>query len=134
MKNGKPFPIPVRVVKKTLKYSCEKCPGYCCSYTEIEITMRDVERLARHFGIKPAEAQERFTKTSAKGVMMLRHRKDTIFDSTCTLFDQDKRRCTVYEARPGVCRKYPDSVRCGYYDFLTFEREQQGDEELVALT
>ncbi len=48
--------------------------------------------------------------------------------------DQEKRRCTVYEARPGVCRKYPDSSRCGYYDFLRFERTQQGDEEYVALT
>jgi Fe-S-cluster containining protein len=132
MKNGKPFPVPVRVSKP--KYSCDKCPGYCCTYTEIEITMRDVERLARHFEIRASEAKERFTKTDAKGVMMLRHRKDSIFESTCTLFDQDKRRCTVYEARPGVCRKYPDSPRCGYYDFLTFEREQQGDEELVALT
>jgi uncharacterized protein len=133
MKNGKPFPVPVRV-SKTIKYSCEKCPGYCCTYSEIEITMRDVERLARHFGIATSVAKERFTKTDAKGVMMLRHRKDTIFDSTCTLFDQDKRRCTVYDARPGVCRKYPESVRCGYYDFLTFEREQQGDEKMVALT
>jgi len=42
--------------------------------------------------------------------------------------------CTIYEARPGVCRKYPDSNRCGYYEFLKFEREQQGDEEMVALT
>jgi hypothetical protein len=48
--------------------------------------------------------------------------------------DQDKRRCTIYEARPGVCRKYPDSTHCGYYDFLKFEREQQGDEEIVAMT
>jgi Fe-S-cluster containining protein len=50
------------------------------------------------------------------------------------LFDQEKRRCTVYEARPGVCRKYPDSPRCGYYDFLIFEREQQGDPDFIALT
>ena len=41
---------------------------------------------------------------------------------------------TIYEARPGVCRKYPDSTHCGYYDFLKFEREQQGDEEIVAMT
>ena len=65
---------------------------------------------------------------------MLRHKKDHIFESTCMLFDQDKRRCTVYESRPGVCRQYPDSPRCGYYDFLTFEREQQGDPDYVALT
>ena len=125
----KPFPIPVRT-----KYSCAKCPAYCCTYTEIEINARDIERLAKHFGLTPAAARNRFTKTNAKGVTMLRHRKDSIFASTCMLLDQEKRRCTVYEARPGVCRKYPDSTRCGYYDFLKFEREQQGDEELVALT
>jgi uncharacterized protein len=126
----KPFPIPVRV-----NYSCAKCPAYCCTYTEIEVTRRDIERLARHFDIGYREAEERFTKQDAKKeVRMLRHRKDKIFDSTCMLLDQDKRRCTVYDARPGVCRKYPDSSRCGYYDFLKFEREQQGDEALVALT
>lgn len=134
MKNDKPFPVPVRSSKPAPKYSCAKCPGYCCSYTEIEVTMRDVERLAQHFGLSYNVAEERFTKTNAKGVLLMRHRKDTIFDTVCAQFDQEKRRCTVYEARPGVCRKYPDSSRCGYYDFLKFEREQQGDEEIVAMT
>jgi hypothetical protein len=31
-----------------------------------------------------------------------------------------------------VCRAYPDTSRCGYYDFLKFEREQQGDPEFIA--
>ena len=48
--------------------------------------------------------------------------------------DQEKRRCSIYEARPGTCRQYPASSNCGYYDFLRFERTQQGDEEFVALT
>ena len=126
----KPFPVRVRV-----SYSCAKCPAYCCTYTEIEITQRDIERLARHFGLDHATAEERFTKSDAKGkIRMLRHRKDKIFDSACMFLDQEKRRCTVYESRPGVCRKFPDSSRCGYYDFLRFERTQQGDEEMVALT
>ena len=130
--------IPVRVLpvrKPRVKYSCDKCPGYCCTYSDIEITQRDVARLAKHFGLDHTRAEQRFTKPDAKGkARLLRHRHDTIFDSACMFFDQEKRRCTVYEARPGVCRKYPDSTRCGYYDFLTFEREQQGDEEYVALT
>jgi len=126
----KPFPVPVRV-----RYSCSKCPAFCCTYSEIEVTPRDIERLARHFGVTYAVAEERFTKTDAKNTLrMMRHRKDRVFDSACMMLDQDKRRCTVYEARPGVCRKYPDSSRCGYYDFLRFERAQQGDEEMVALT
>ena len=125
----KPFPVPVRVT-----YRCDKCPAYCCTYSEIEVTRFDVERLARHFDLGYKTAAERFTKVDSKGTRMLRHKKDKIFDSTCMLLDQEKRRCTVYDARPGVCRKYPDSSRCGYYDFLKFEREQQGDEEMVALT
>jgi len=126
----KPFPVPVRV-----RYSCSKCPAFCCTYSEIEVTPRDIERLARHFGVTYAVAEKRFTKTDAKNTLrMMRHRKDSVFDSACMMLDQDKRRCTVYEARPGVCRKYPDSSRCGYYDFLRFERVQQGDEEMVALT
>ena len=130
MKNAKPFPIPVRAY-----YHCDKCPAFCCTYSEIEVTARDIERLARRFSLTAAQAEERFTKPDAKGkVRILRHRKDKVFDSTCMFLDQDKRRCTVYEARPGVCRKYPDSSRCGYYDFLRFEREQQGDPDLVALT
>jgi uncharacterized protein len=130
MPTKKPFPVPVRTY-----YSCLKCPGYCCTYTEIEVNTRDIERLAKHFDLSYAKAEDRFTKLDAKGkVRMMRHRKDTIFDSICMMFDQEKRRCTVYQARPGVCRKYPDSSRCGYYEFLKFEREQQDDKDLVALT
>ena len=137
MKNAKPFPVAIKIVpvKKAVRYSCLKCPGYCCSYPEIEITKRDIARLARHFGLEYAHAEARFTKADPiRNIRMLRHRKDHIFKSTCTLFDQDKRRCTVYEARPSVCRAYPDTTHCGYYDFLRFEREQQGDPEFIAQT
>jgi Fe-S-cluster containining protein len=130
MAKRKPFPVPVRV-----KYSCDKCPGYCCSYPEIEVTPRDVERLAKHFGVSYKVAEERFTKYDEKEkAMLLRHRKDKIFATMCTFFDQDKRHCTVYEARPAVCRAYPESPRCGYYEFLKFERAHQDDAEFVALT
>ena len=126
----KPFPIPVRS-----HYSCNRCPAYCCTYSEIEVSTRDIDRLARHFGVSYSEAEARFTKPDAKKkIRMLRHKQDRVFDSACMLLDQKTRRCTVYEARPGVCRKYPDSRRCGYYEFLKFEREQQDDKEFVALT
>ncbi len=130
MANGKAFPIPVRT-----SYSCKKCPAYCCSYPEIEVTQRDVQRLAKHFGLEFAEADERFTKIEPKEkVRLLRHKKDTVFATVCMFLDQEKRRCTIYEARPGVCREYPDTVRCGYYDFLKFERAHQDDPDFIALT
>jgi Fe-S-cluster containining protein len=116
-------------------YNCLKCPGYCCSYPEIEITKRDIARLARHFDVDFDRAVARYTKQDPKKkIYMLRHRKDHIFESTCMLFDQKERRCTVYEARPGVCRQYPDAPRCGYYEFLKFEREQQDDPDFIAKT
>ncbi len=134
MKNGKAFPIPVRAAPR-VSYSCAKCPGYCCSYPEIEVTARDIERLAKRFDLAYREAEERFTKLhpTAK-VRLLRHRPDSVFATICMFFDQKKRRCTVYESRPGVCRDYPDSKRCGYYEFLKFERAHQDDPDFVALT
>ena len=115
-------------------YSCNKCPAYCCSYPEIEVTKRDVARLAKHFELDYTAAEERFTKQSAEGARLLRHQKDRIFDSVCMFLDQKTRRCGAYEARPGVCRGYPDSPRCGYYEFLKFERAHQDDPDFVALT
>ncbi|HKP10946.1 MAG TPA: hypothetical protein VJZ91_02510, partial [Blastocatellia bacterium] len=43
-------------------FNCLKCPAYCCSYDRIEVTKRDVARLARHFGLTYEEAEKRYTK------------------------------------------------------------------------
>ena len=45
--------------------------------------------------------------------------------------DQETRGCTIYHARPAVCREYPARSRCTYYDMLQFERRQQQDETVV---
>lgn len=116
------------------RYDCSKCPGYCCSYARIAVTDFDVERLARHFGISTATARRRFTyryKTRELDEQLLRHKKDHVYASTCRFFDQENRRCTVYEARPAVCRSYPEDQVCGYWQFLKFERAQQGDDEFI---
>jgi hypothetical protein len=94
----------------------------------------DIQRLARHFGIGVEQARQRFTyryRTQELDEQLLRHRRDHIFKSVCRFLDQEKRRCTIYEARPSVCRIYPESRDCGYYQFLEFEREQQGDDEFI---
>jgi Fe-S-cluster containining protein len=116
------------------RYDCSKCPGYCCSYDRIPVSDFDLARLARHFDVSPATARERYTfaqVTDGTEERLLRHHRDHVYKSVCRFFDRDARRCTVYAARPNVCRRYPSGVRCGYYDFLSFEREQQGDEEFI---
>jgi len=121
-------------IRPRVFYDCSKCPGYCCSYGRIALTNRDISRLARHFGLTDDQARTRFTYNyRADGVdeWILRHRKDTVFQSTCRFLDPDTRRCGVYEARPAVCRQYPDGPHCGYYTFLKFERDHQEDPTLV---
>ncbi len=113
-------------------YNCSKCPAYCCSYERIAVSRADVARLARHFGISEAAARRRFTKAGSEpGEVILRHQADHIFKSVCRFLDTSTRMCTIYEARPAICRTYPGGSRCGYYDFLAFERRVQEDPEFI---
>ncbi|HEX7152592.1 MAG TPA: YkgJ family cysteine cluster protein [Thermoanaerobaculia bacterium] len=113
-------------------YDCLKCPAYCCSYDRIIVTKKDLNRLAKHFGIEPEVAMKRFTKV-VEGEQVLRHQKDDIYGSICMFIDLETRRCSVYAARPGVCHEYPDRPTCGYYEFLRWERRHQEDEEFIPL-
>ncbi len=114
-------------------FDCSKCPAYCCSiYERVQVTKRDINRLAKHFGVSVETAKRRYTKPYEKE-QVLRRVKDKIFAETCMFLDQEKRGCTIYHARPAVCREYPDRVRCAYYDILQFERRQQDDPNVVPL-
>ncbi|HVR30187.1 MAG TPA: YkgJ family cysteine cluster protein [Thermoanaerobaculia bacterium] len=116
-------------------YNCGSCPAYCCSYARIEVKPRDVERLARHFEISVEKVLSRFTKRGEDpGEIVLRHKKDEHFGTVCRFLDSETRRCTVYHARPTACREFPGAVRCGYYDFLSFERRTQEDDDYVSTT
>ena len=118
----------------TRQYKCEKCPGYCCSYPLIPLDKRDVERLAKHHNMTFEVARKAFTKVEHGRKYAMRRKKDTVYGRICRFFDTKNRRCTVYKARPSVCRSFPGGGRCGYYDFLAFERRSQEDPEYVALT
>ena len=112
-------------------FDCAKCPAYCCSiYDRVQVTQRDINRLAKHFGVSKETARRRYTKMWEQE-RVLRRVKDVIFEETCMFLDQETRGCTIYHARPAVCREYPARTRCTYYDMLQFERRQQQDETVV---
>src|SRR5512132_3470225 len=51
-------------VNARIYYNCLDCPAYCCSvYERVQVTPRDVNRLAKHFGLDYETAQVRFTRT-----------------------------------------------------------------------
>ncbi|HSE21233.1 MAG TPA: YkgJ family cysteine cluster protein [Pyrinomonadaceae bacterium] len=114
-------------------YDCVDCPAYCCSvYERVQVTPRDIRRLAKHFGVTEDVATVRFTKVY-ENERVLRRKKDKLFAEACQFINQDTRGCTIYNARPAVCREFPTTKRCAYYDLLTFEREQQDDHSVVPL-
>ena len=115
-------------------YNCKKCPGYCCSYPLIALDKRDVERLAKHHGLSFEEARSKFTKVAHGRQYAMRRKADPHYGRICRFFDTDARHCTIYEARPAICRSFPGDGRCGYYDFLMFERRAQDDDAWVAVT
>jgi len=114
-------------------YDCLDCPAYCCSvYERVQVTPRDLRRLAKHFNLSEEVAAARFTKFYEKE-RVLRRKADPIFGQACQFLNPETRGCTIYHARPAVCRQFPSTSRCAYYDLLRFEREQQGDPDALPL-
>lgn len=116
-------------------FDCTKCPAFCCSiYDRVQVTKRDLNRLAKYFNVTPEIAEKRYTKIDrSSGERVLRRVKDEIFEKTCMFLNQETRGCSIYHARPAVCREYPDRSRCAYYDLLKFEQRQQDDETVIPL-
>lgn len=116
-------------------YDCIKCSAYCCSYTHIPTTKADIKRLAKFHDVSFEKAERKFTKKGDKeNPRVLRHTDDEHFVTSCMFLDKETRNCTIYEGRPKICREFPTQKRCGYYEFLTWEREVQDDPEWVATT
>lgn len=116
-----------------IHYDCSKCPAFCCAiYERVQVTRRDLNRLARYFGVPVETAEKRYTKMHS-GERVLRRKKDTIFEQACQFLNPETRGCGIYHGRPQVCREYPDRTRCVYYDVLQFERRQQEDVDVLPL-
>ena len=104
-----------------MHYDCSRCPAYCCGYPIIEATKKDIRRLARHFKISEQAARDQFTEKENNRVRKMRHRHDRKLDTTvCMLLNQKTRQCSVYRARPDICRAHPGD-RCEWHDRQQFE-------------
>ncbi len=114
-------------------FDCTKCPAFCCSlYERVGVKKRDITRLAKYFAVSFEQATKRYTRMY-QGERVLRRTKDTLFDKACMFLDRETRGCSIYHARPAVCREYPDRPRCVYYDVLKFESKQQDDKNVLPM-
>ena len=83
---------------------CTQCAN-CCRVATARVTERDVERLAKFLRIKPARVMADFVVESEEEGYVLR-RDD---QSGCVFLNGNE--CTVYEARPESCQRFPHVVR-----------------------
>jgi Fe-S-cluster containining protein len=82
---------------------CRQC-GECCRVTDVQITERDIEKLARYLGIPAKTFLEKNTALDEDGVLILRRTT-----GGCEFLEGNE--CTVYEARPANCERFPHLLR-----------------------
>jgi len=82
---------------------CTACAN-CCRVTEVGITERDIEKLAKFIGVSEREFLEQFTASDAAGARILKRN-----EKGCVFLEGNL--CTVYEARPNNCANFPHVVR-----------------------
>jgi Fe-S-cluster containining protein len=82
---------------------CTACAN-CCRVTEVGITEKDIEKLAKFVGVSEAEFVEQFTALDNSGAIILKRNA-----GGCVFLEGNL--CSVYEARPQNCANFPHVVR-----------------------
>lgn len=117
---------------KTPPLDCRNC-AFCCKMAGyVEVSDYDIRRLAKHFGITPAQFEDKhLVHKTSRGKKWI---KDEL--ATCQFLGADHS-CTVYAARPTNCRGYVcwDQDDKTVYEFARFMqwsaaslREKEQDE------
>jgi hypothetical protein len=83
---------------------CRAC-AECCRVTEVQLVDRDVEHLARYLGLRPQKFLDEYTMRNKDEELILRRTEK----EGCVFLQGNE--CTVYEARPGNCEKFPHLLR-----------------------
>jgi Fe-S-cluster containining protein len=82
---------------------CTQC-AECCRVATVKLSERDIERLARYFRLPPADFLAQYTAMSEEEGIILRRA-----ETGCVFLDGNA--CTVYDARPDICQRFPHMVR-----------------------
>jgi uncharacterized protein len=89
--------------KDGLRFECTQC-GDCCTGAPgyVWVTKPEIEALAAQVGLTSDEFEERYVRKVG-----VRKSLREFSNGDCVFFDNVKRGCTVYEARPIQCRTWP---------------------------
>ena len=81
---------------------CLQCAN-CCKTTGPLFTDKDIERIAKHFKLKPSEFMEQYLRLDEDNDYVLQ-------DIPCAFLGSDNY-CSIYEVRPKACREFPHTDR-----------------------
>ena len=85
---------------------CLSCAN-CCKTTGPLFTQKDIERISKHFRMKPGQFIDTYLR--------LDEENDYVLQSVpCTFLGADNY-CSIYEVRPKACREYPHTDRKDFH-------------------
>lgn len=86
-----------------LKFNCSQC-GDCCTGAPgfVWVKKSEIEAMAALLNQDVAAFEKEYTRNVG-----IRKSLREFPNGDCVFFDNDSRRCTVYEARPRQCRTWP---------------------------
>jgi uncharacterized protein len=84
------------------KIDCLAC-GNCCKTTSPIFIDTDVDRIAKHLKISPANFSEKYLRVDEDNFQVLK-------SAPCAFLGEDNY-CHIYEVRPRACREYPHTNR-----------------------
>jgi Fe-S-cluster containining protein len=82
---------------------CRQC-AECCRVSEVPLAERDIHKLAHFLGLSEKSFLEKHTARDEGGALILRRNAQG-----CEFLQGND--CTVYEARPGNCERFPHLLR-----------------------
>ncbi len=88
---------------------CLQCAN-CCKTTSPIFRDKDIERIARHLSLRPAELVDRYLQLDDEGDYVLTQ-------APCPFLGADNY-CSIYEIRPKACREYPHTDRKHFHQIL----------------
>ncbi len=93
---------------------CLTCAN-CCKTTSPIFRDRDIERIARHLKMRPAQLIEQYLMLDSDGDYVLR-------SAPCPFLRHDNY-CSIYAVRPQACSTYPHTDRKKFHQLtrLTYE-------------
>jgi uncharacterized protein len=86
-----------------LSFQCTQC-GDCCTGSPgyVWVANDEIAALAKHLAISVDEFERQFVRKVGVRKSLIEYE-----NGDCVFFDNQARKCTVYEARPKQCRTWP---------------------------